>query len=99
MLMKKKHNYTFLVMLLLLAVSIGYSALTVNLKIQGVTRLSGNTWDVHLENIDNIDSKGATVNSEPVINNNILTFNVTLAKPGDYYEFTVDVKNDGGIDA
>ena len=97
--MRRKNNYTVIIILLFLLISIGYAALTANLQIQGITHLSGNTWDVHLENIDNIVNNGATVNSAPSINDNTLSFNVTLGKPGDYYEFTVDVKNDGGIDA
>lgn len=98
---EKKKSYVLLVLLLLLLVSVGYAALTANLQITGTTKLKGNTWDVHLENVAGIVNNGAIVNTAPTINAtaDALTFDVTLGKPGDYYEFTVDVKNAGGIDA
>ena len=33
------------------------------------------------------------------ISNLSMTYKVTLSKPGDFYEFTVDVKNSGTFDA
>ena len=86
---------------LLFLVTIGYAALTAQLTVDGTTKIKGNTWDVHLGNIGNISSQGATVTTAPTLSNNnqTVTFNVTLAKPGDYYEFTVDAINAGGINA
>ena len=88
-------------LVLLFIVTIGYAALTAQLQVDGTTKIKGNTWDVHLGNIANVSSQGATVTTAPTLSNNnqTVTFNVTLAKPGDYYEFTVDAINAGGINA
>ena len=97
----KKKRIILVALILLFVVTIGYAALTAQLDIAGTTKIKGNTWDVHLGNIGNISSQGATVTTAPTLSNNnqTVSFNVTLAKPGDYYEFTVDAINGGGINA
>lgn len=97
----KRKTIVIIALVLLFVVTIGYAALTAQLQVDGTTKIKGNTWDVHLGNIANISSQGATVTTAPTLSNNnqTVTFNVTLAKPGDYYEFTVDAINAGGIDA
>ncbi len=97
----KKKSIVIVALILLFVVTIGYAALTAQLQVDGTTKIKGNTWSVHLANIGNISSQGATVTTAPTLSNNnqTVTFNVTLAKPGDFYEFTVDAINDGGINA
>ena len=96
---KKKNIVTyigFIIMFLLLG--LGYAALQTNLNITGTTVLKDNRWDIHLENVSvNNESVSA---STPTINTNkdTVSYSVTLNKPGDFYEFTVDAKNDGSID-
>ena len=70
------------------------------LVINGVTNVNKNIWDVHFDNIQVLDgSVAATV--DPAITNSttISNFQVLLNKPGDYYYFTVDVVNNGTLDA
>ena len=58
-------------------------------------------WDVHFENINILYGSVAAI-QEPTIdeeNKLDITFSVNLNTPGDFYEFTVDVVNDGNIDA
>ena len=84
--------------LVLLGLGLGYAALQTNLNITGTTVLKDNRWDIHLENVSvNNESVSA---STPTINTNkdTVTYSVTLNQPGDFYEFTVDAKNDGSID-
>lgn len=95
----KNNNIWLYGLLLIVLISIVYAALTSNLTIQGTARLGGNTWGVVLENIHDEVFHGATLDNATAINGDTLTFSVTLAKPGDYYEFKVDVTNEGGIDA
>ena len=97
----RKKTIIIVALALLFIITIGYAALTAELQVDGTTKIKGNTWDVHLGNVANITSQGATVTTAPTLSNNnqTVTFNVTLAKPGDYYEFTVDAINAGGINA
>ena len=100
----KKSNKTTLLILLLLGISIGYAALSTTLKINGTTTIAKNTWDIYWDHIDN--QSGVTPTTVPVIGddnengvNTVVTWGVTLDKPGDYFEFTVDAVNAGSIDA
>ena len=80
-----------------LSLTVVYAALSVTLNITGSTEVTSSNWDIHLANPE---VKSGSVNSNvPTISGNNLSFSVNLATPGDYYEFTVDVVNDGSIDA
>ena len=100
--MKKKNKKYMLVILLLLVVgvSIGYAALTTTLNINGNTKIEKATWDVHFENLQVTDGS-VVATKTAVIDSDTTTINyeINLAEPGDFYEFTVDVVNAGSIDA
>ncbi|MBP5678429.1 MAG: hypothetical protein J6X28_01195 [Bacilli bacterium] len=85
-------------LLLLAAMGVGFSYLTTNLNIEGITRIDKNTWDVHFEHVE--VSYGSIEGEKPEITSATqITFAPVLSKPGEYYEFTVDVINTGLIDA
>ena len=98
---KEKGKALFVIMLLI--ITIGYAYLTSNLKINGTAEIANNTWDIHFENIQTNNESvpiengynGATINQN---NNSEISFSIKLSKPGDFYEFNVDVKNFGTID-
>ena len=91
-------NKKYIIIILILAISIGFAYLSTNLNILGNGQVKGNTFDIHFENIQVSD--GSVEAATPVIDSNKTTVNyeVTLNKPGDYYEFTVDVVNAGTLD-
>ena len=99
----KKRNRIFLLLILLLGISIGFAALATTLKINGDAILKKNRWDVHWANVGNIEKKDTvTVTTPAAIDSNDNTkvdFEVTLNRPGDYYEFQVDAVNGGTLDA
>ena len=102
---KKRRNDLFRVLLfiLLMIVSIVYAVLSTNLKINGFSKINNSNWDIHFANVvvnSNSVSIGtgdqaATITAN---NNTEVTYTVTLSKPGDFYEFTVDAVNAGSID-
>ena len=94
-----KRHYKLFIFVLILFLSIGFAYLTANLNINGTVTFRDNIWDVHLENIE-VES-GSTDADTPTINNDedTVNFTVSLTRPGDYYEFYVDVVNDGTMDA
>ena len=99
MIRRKKNNVVSVLLIMLLCLGIGYAALTTNLSINGSADVRSSNWDIHFENVQtragNITpTSAATINAQ----GNTVTYSVTLAKPGDYYEFTVDAKNAGTID-
>jgi hypothetical protein len=87
----------------LLLIGVVYAILQTNLQINGTTKITQNSWNIHFENIQvnpnsvpiGQNDSGATIDPN---NDCKIDFSVTLSIPGDFYEFTVDVVNDGTID-
>ena len=97
----RKKAIKLFILILILILGIGYAALTTTLKINGTVDVSKATWDVHFENV-NITNGSVTANPAPTSNNIDtieMTYTINFTKPGDFFEFTVDVVNDGTIDA
>ena len=86
-----------LILICIFTLSIAYAALNAVLTIQGSAEVSAANWDIHLENP--IVTSGSVNRNIPTISDNTLSFSAKLTKPGEYYEFTVDVVNAGSIDA
>ena len=97
---KNKKGYFVLILIVLFGISVGYAVINRTLNITGNSEVKQNTWDIHFENIK-VKSGSVEDIEDPVINNSNLSvnFNFMLNLPGDFYEFTVDVKNSGTIDA
>lgn len=96
----KKRTFMYLFSFIaLLSLNLGYAVLTTSLSINGVSRISNAKWDVHFENV--VVSDGSVEAISPAIINDATSvgFNARLNEPGDYYEFTVDVVNNGTIPA
>ena len=89
-----------LLIILLMGVTVGYAVLSTNLNINGTSRIKNSTWDVHFQNVSVSDGSVRAVEN-PVIDASKLNINysVDLNVPGDFFEFTVDVKNAGSVDA
>ena len=96
----KKRSYTWVLLIVtIIAISLGYALLNTTININGKTTITENTWDIHFENII-ISNKSVTAIKNPTIENQTtVDFEVDLNLPGDYYEFTVDIVNNGTIDA
>ena len=96
---RKTTKMSLLMMLLLLG--IGFAALTANLKINGTVDVLKANWDVHFENVQ-IKTGSVTATTVPTSDDETtteMTYAVSFAQPGDFYEFTVDIVNDGSMDA
>ena len=99
--MEKRRNYIFLILLLLIVgISIGYAALTTTLNINGNTTIEKASWDIHFENlVIESNSVSAIRDAEIDSTKTLIEYSVQLIEPGDFYEFTVDIVNNGSIDA
>lgn len=98
---ERKKRMSVLILLLLVGfITIGYAVLNSDLTITGTSHITNATWDVHFENVV-ITTGSVSATSGPTIDASKLnvTYEVTLTKPGDFYEFTVDVKNGGSVPA
>ncbi len=104
--LKKKFRYNpkraFLFLFLfffLTSFTIGYAFLTKELSIEGSSRLVGATWDIHFENIQVKSGSVTPTTAASITNPTTVTFGVQLDNPGDFYEFNIDVVNDGTFNA
>ena len=95
---RKKEIIYISLFFLLLFISVGYAYLSRTLSITGTTELSANTWDIHFANLS-ITEGSVTATTPAAIQSNTTSINysVLLDKPGDFYEFEVDVVNAGTL--
>lgn len=100
---KKKSNKKYVViaiLLLIIGISIGYTALSATLNISGTTTIEKASWDIHFENLTIKDgSVNAIKNAVIDGKKTSIDYSIELTKPGDFYEFSVDIKNAGTIPA
>ena len=96
----KKKTIIFVTLLIVIAcLIIGYALLSTTLNILGDTSVKGNSWDIHWENIQVTEGSTTENTKEAIITSQTqVEFSISLDKPGDFYEFTVEAVNDGTID-
>ena len=105
--MKNTKRKESMVVLLLVAVialmTVGFAAYTRTLNINGTVTAKGSPWSVHFVHsgaaTDIVETTGSVAASAKSVNDTDFTFTATLEKPGDFYEATVNVVNDGTINA
>ena len=87
-----------LLLVSMFTLTIAYAALNTVLKINGNAEVVASSWDIYLDNVQLVS--GSTITNVPIITDKTTaSFTTTLTNPGDYYMFTVDVVNNGSIDA
>ena len=94
----RRNRNKIIIILLILLISIGFAFLSSNLSIIGNTLVSKQTWDIHFESPTKVGGNVDATSLE-LTDDTTVEFAVALLKPGDTYEFSVDVVNDGTIDA
>ena len=94
--MRRQNKLVFL-LLILLGISIGYALVSTTLKITGLANIKNNTWDIHFENVRVKSGSAEATTPANIADPTTVSFTVTLNNPGDYYEFTVEVVNNGTL--
>ena len=96
---KNKSIYIILIIVLLICVTIGYAVINTTLNINGKSSVSKNTWNIYFDNIQIKNGSTGEVKTPTISDQTTIDFEVALNLPGDFYEFSVDVVNNGTIDA
>lgn len=100
--MEKQRNTQMLVILVLavavLTMSVGFASYSAVLSINGTANVSAASWNVKFDDTTFAESSTIKATSKTISGTNV-TYTVALAKPGDYYEFTIKVKNLGTFNA
>ena len=95
----KKQNIILVLFLILFGLTVGYALLSQNITLNGSTTIPNSSWSIHFVPTTYQEATGSVVGTVSYADNNTkLTFNDTLSIPGDFYEFTIDIINDGGVD-
>ncbi len=103
--MKKNFDYSMFVIIgLLVAVvvmSVGYAQFSQVLEMNGTATVSQSKWDIGFVPTSYKEGTGSVTVAEEnrTLNGTTMTYSVSLLKPGEFYEFTVDVKNSGTFNA
>ena len=101
----KKNAIIVSLLIAVIAMAIGYAALSSQLTINGTAEVTS-TWDVKMtsisegtkSNTSGVEST-AVVNSADLEGNTTATFDVSFQTPGDCVEFDIVVTNNGSLDA
>ncbi len=97
--MKNNKNIIIISLLIvILAMAVGYSAFATQLTINGTAEIVGE-WDVKITNIDVQNVSSGCDYGEPQYTNTSATFAAKLKNPGDSVTYVVTVKNAGTINA
>ena len=101
--MEKKKNTQILIIAVLsiaiLFMSAGYAAFATRLNIAGNVTVKANRWSVHYVTDSYAETTGSVAATNHTLTATDFTFTVTLTKPGDFYEATANVINDGTFNA
>jgi uncharacterized repeat protein (TIGR01451 family) len=100
--MKKSLNASTLSILLLsiafVVMSVGFAAYAQTLNITGNVTAKKAEWNVQFDSTSYAESTGSVKATTKTLNTTAMNYTVTL-NPGEFYEFTVNVKNAGTIAA
>jgi len=97
----KRRNRVLVLVMLVLTISIGFAILSTTLKINGISTIGKNTWNIYWDNIEVTDGS-VNPTTAAYIKDSAKTeieYSVRFNEPGDFYEFTVDAVNNGTLDA
>ena len=96
---KKERSIIILLIVAVLLMTVGFALYEQTLNITGSVTVKGKPWNVHYVNDDITETQGSVAANPKSVNDTDFSFTVTLNKPGDFYEATVKVKNEGTIGA
>ena len=98
---RKNNNKKYILILAILALSIGYALISTNLTIGGRLITKGGNWNIHWDDESIVEDSNATIVTPAHVTDSkkiVISFQTQLKQPGDYYEFTADAVNEGTVD-
>lgn len=95
---KKKNALLLILLIAIIAIAVGYAAMSQQLTINGTANISAD-WDVKITGIEATTQTGATDKTAVSYTDTTATFDVNLEYPGATATYAVTVANEGSIDA
>lgn len=101
--MKKRGNTQNILIIALsivvIAMSVGFATIAKDLQITGTVNLTGNVFQVQFQDNSYQEVQGSVQATSATLSGLTGSYTVTLAKPGDFYEFTGVIENVGNFNA
>lgn len=99
--MKKIKIIAFLAFFVaIMSLGVGYSTLNTTLEINGIAKVYEEKYEVSVSNIHNVlKSEGETTISDPLVKDDVITFDFKLTQLNNYVSFMFDIVNTGNQDA
>ena len=95
---KNLHIKSYIMIVAILSLALGYSIISRTINIGGTANINPKDISVHWENVVvNEESSVQTDIPELSEEDTKVSYEVSLTLPGDFYEFTVDAKNDSTV--
>lgn len=95
----RKRIFTGLFLFLcIFGIGIGYALVNTDLDILGVATMNDAKWNVHFDNYA-LEDGSVEESSIPTITDTSISFSAKVNVPGEFYGFTIDVVNEGTINA
>ena len=96
----KRMGVIYLFLLVVIgSLGVGYAVIRSNLQITGSAHVQNANWDIHFANLQVTQGSATATTPASITATDTVTFGVTLANPGEFYEFTVDAVNGGTMNA
>ena len=99
----KKYFIMFIVLIGLLSITIGSALISSTLSLTGTTKINKNTWYIHfMPETKRIAADSVETDNPAHIVDAAYTrmeWSVDLKNPGDFYEYTINIINEGTLDA
>ena len=97
---KKKRNIVIIsLIIILLAMVVGYATYSSNIELEGTTKITSN-WDIRITNVTEGTPTGDAENAKtPTWKNTEASMEANLYSKGDAMEYDVTIENKGNLDA
>lgn len=96
--MKNIKNFIIPLLMIVIAMAIGYSTFVTQIKPKGTAEIVGE-WDVKIINIEAQSISEGCSAGNPQYTDTNATFDAQLVKPGDTITYVITIQNAGTIDA
>ena len=96
---KKQRRVILLLIIAVLAMTVGFAVFNSTLNINGTVKVKPTKWSVHFVADDYTETASSEAASAHSVGTTDYSFTVQLDEPGDFYEATVNVINDGNFAA
>ena len=83
----------------LIVMSVGYASFSRSLNITGQASVGASSWSIKFLESSYSETTNSVIASSKTILDTSFDYTISLVKPGDFYEATINVTNDGTFDA